>query len=68
MANVTTMYEMFSFASAFNQPLEQWNVANVTTMQQMFSFAYAFNQPLNQWNVASVTDHGGDVLFVVLLH
>jgi surface protein len=37
-------------------------------MQHMFYDAYAFNQPLNQWNVASVTDHGGDVLFVVLLH
>ena len=34
---------MFWGASAFNQPLEQWNVSNVATMQGMFSNATAFH-------------------------
>ena len=50
------MESMFFGASAFNQPLEQWNVGNVTTMQAMFHGAAAFNQPLEQWNVSNVTN------------
>ena len=40
---------MFFDASAFNQPLEQWNVGNVTNMGFMFYNASAFNQPLANW-------------------
>ena len=50
---------MFWDASAFNQPLEQWNVSNVTNMEKMFYKASAFNQPLEQWNVGNVTNTGG---------
>ena len=56
LGNVTYMRGMFSGASAFNQPLEQWNVGNVTNMQSMFRPASAFNQPLEQWNVGNVTN------------
>jgi surface protein len=48
------MQDMFRSASAFNQPLEQWNVGNVTNMQGMFCCATVFNQPLDQWNVSNV--------------
>jgi surface protein len=36
------MYGMFRDASAFNQPLDQWNVGNVTTMEGMFFKASAY--------------------------
>jgi surface protein len=39
---------MFYWASAFNQPLEQWNVANVTTMEYMFRRAFAFHSNAEQ--------------------
>jgi len=45
---------MFQNASAFNQPLNAWNVANVEDMHAMFYGASAFNQPLDAWDVANV--------------
>ena len=50
------MYQMFHHARAFNQPLNNWNVAKVNYMRSVFHAAHAFNQPLNNWNVARVTD------------
>ena len=47
---------MFWQASAFNQPIGQWNVGNVTYMEYMFWQASAFNQPIGQWNVGIVTN------------
>tara|TARA_B100000925_G_C21639958_1_gene316781 strand:- start:39 stop:545 length:507 start_codon:yes stop_codon:yes gene_type:complete len=44
---------MFYGASAFNQPLEQWNVVNVTTMHSMFLHANAFKQDISNWNVSN---------------
>ena len=46
---------MFRNASAFNQPLNNWDVSNVTTMDGMFKEALEFNQPLNNWDVSNVT-------------
>ena len=46
---------MFSFASAFNQPLNAWDVGQVTSMDSMFYSASAFNQPLSAWDVGQVT-------------
>jgi surface protein len=37
------MDNMFNGASAFNQPIGNWNTANVTNMHQMFSNASNFN-------------------------
>ena len=34
--DVTTMYAMFAGATAFNQPLDGWDVSSVTTMSYMF--------------------------------
>jgi surface protein len=47
---------MFEAASAFNQPLDNWDVSSVTDMRAMFYNASAFNQPLDSWNVSSVTN------------
>jgi surface protein len=43
---------MFYGPTAFNQPLNSWNVSNVTDMNFMFQNAIAFNQNLSGWNVA----------------
>ena len=50
------MNHMFYQASAFNQPLNNWDVSSVTDMLRMFYQASAFNQPLNNWDVSSVTN------------
>ncbi len=59
LTKVTEMSYMFSSCSAFNQPLEKWNVSKVTEMGAMFLGCSAFNQPLNNWNVSQVTDMRG---------
>jgi surface protein len=46
---------MFFLASAFNQPIGNWNTTAVTRMDEMFYFTSAFNQPIDNWNTAAVT-------------
>ena len=53
------MESMFDGASAFNQPLNDWQVDNVTNMMAMFHGAKSFNQPLNDWRVDNVTNMQG---------
>ena len=48
------MEKMFHYAKAFNQKLNNWNVARVANMEQMFYVATTFNQNLNNWNVGRV--------------
>merc|ERR1712071_493457 len=48
------MYAMFRYATDFNQPLNNWDVASVTFMDSMFRDATDFNQPLDDWNVTRV--------------
>ena len=55
-SSVTSMRLVFSGASAFNQPLDNWVVSIVTDMVQMFASATAFNQDISGWDVSSVTD------------
>ncbi len=44
---------MFSSASSFNQPLNNWDVSKVTEMRNMFTSASSFNQDIGNWNVSS---------------
>ncbi|WP_299768629.1 BspA family leucine-rich repeat surface protein [uncultured Dokdonia sp.] len=56
VSNVSNMAFMFSDATAFNQPLDQWatRLGNVTDMTNMFEGATAFNQDISGWNVSNV--------------
>jgi surface protein len=58
VTDMSYMFNMNSYGSAFNQPLNSWNVSSVTNMRSMFSFCSVFNQNLNSWNVSNVTDMG----------
>jgi surface protein len=55
VSNVTSMLNLFTYATLFNQPLNSWDVSNVTSMKGMFQVATSFNQPINSWNVSNVT-------------
>ena len=50
------MSNMFYNATAFNQPLNSWDIGKVTNMSNMFYNATAFDQPLNSWDVSKVTN------------
>ena len=50
---VTSMHGLF-WRTAFNQPLESWDVSNVKDMSRMFSDDAKFNQPLNGWTTTSL--------------
>ena len=48
---------MFSGATSFNQPLNDWDVSSVTDMDGMFSHRLLLQrQPLLDWDVSKVTD------------
>jgi len=47
---------MFRDCSAFNHPIDKWDVSSVTNMADMFDNAISFNQSLNKWDVSSVTN------------
>ncbi|MCU0678323.1 MAG: BspA family leucine-rich repeat surface protein [Candidatus Pacebacteria bacterium] len=48
------MEEMFSLATAFNQPLNNWDVSAVEQMLGMFYGATSFNSDISTWDVSSV--------------
>ena len=45
---------MFSGATSFNQPLNNWDTSNVESIDNMFSKAKKFNQSLDNWNISKV--------------
>lgn len=53
---VNDLQSMFIGASAFNQPINEWNTSNVTNMLGMFFGASAFNQSIGNWNTGKVTN------------
>jgi len=54
---VTNMYNMFYYASAFNQDIGGWNTAQVTTMQNMFFEASAFNHYIGDWDTSKLRSY-----------
>ena len=50
------MFEMFEYASNFNQNLASWDVSNVTNMHDTFHGGFSFNGDISSWDVSSVTD------------
>ena len=53
------MVGMFYEASAFNQPIGNWDVSSVDNMMVMFWNASLFNQNLVSWSVNGVIDCAG---------
>ena len=56
VSQVTSMRNMFNYASSFNGDISSWNVSQVTNMGGMFYGADAFNQDIGDWNVSQVTE------------
>jgi surface protein len=52
-SNVTSMRDMFKFATVFNSALN-FDTSNVTDMSSMFAFALAFSQDISGWDVSSL--------------
>ena len=48
---------MFSGATSFNQPLNDWDTSNVRYIEHMFSKAIKFNQSLDNWNISSIPNN-----------
>ena len=59
VSKVTSMHDMFIWASSFNQKLSRWNTSSVTNMQGMFNRAISFDQDISSFNTASVTTMRG---------
>ena len=55
VSGVTSMRELFSGLSWFNESIGAWDTSAVTDMRGMFSRASAFNQPIGSWNTSAVT-------------
>ena len=59
LSGVSSMENMFSFASKFDGDLSEWNVSAVTDMDQVFTQASSFNGDVSTWNVSAVTYMNG---------
>jgi surface protein len=49
-------YNMFQFATAFNQPIGSWNTDAFNFTSDMFRDATAFDQDISGWNTSIVTN------------
>ncbi len=55
-SNVTSMANVFSGHTSFNDDIGNWNTSNVTDMGGMFFGAYSFNQDIGGWDTSNVTN------------
>jgi len=57
---VTSLYDTFDDAIAFNQDISSWNTHNVTDMRYTFmdnnNLGMTFNQPIGNWDTSNVTN------------
>jgi len=56
LSSVTTMSNMFYFATSANPDTTNWDVSSVTNMSNMFRNATSANPDTSNWDVSSVTD------------
>lgn len=56
LSSVTNLSFMFSWCTAFNGAIGNWDVSTITDMSYMFSMAQSFNQPIGSWDVSKVTN------------
>ena len=52
---------MFNNATAFNQPLNNWDISGVTSLalQSMFNGASSFNGDISNWNTSNISSFFG---------
>ena len=55
-SSVTNLNRAFLNNSAFNQPLDNWDVSGVLDMDNTFNGCSSFDQDLSGWQISQVTD------------
>ena len=55
VSSVTSMYNMFGMATAFNADISAWDTSSVEEMSGMFYGATAFNADISAWDTSSAT-------------
>ncbi|MBU2914553.1 BspA family leucine-rich repeat surface protein, partial [Reichenbachiella agariperforans] len=58
LAEVTSMEDMFEYATSFDGDLNSWDVSQVTNMYRTFTGATSFNGDISRWDVSNVTNMG----------
>jgi hypothetical protein len=56
VANVKSMWGMFSRATSFTGNISTWNTVNVVNAQALFYKARAFNEDIGRWNLSKCTN------------